>query len=89
MNKFRKLGFVKYNGTLEVHNSLLNVVLRVIRGSHIDQPGVRYGTTKRVVIEPEVTMPVSVDGEVVGQTPAEFWVAPAALTVVAGEVRAG
>jgi CRP/FNR family transcriptional regulator, cyclic AMP receptor protein len=27
MNKFRKLGFVQYNGTLEVHNSLLNVVL--------------------------------------------------------------
>jgi hypothetical protein len=27
MNKFRKLGFVKYNGDLEVHNSLLNVVL--------------------------------------------------------------
>jgi CRP/FNR family transcriptional regulator, cyclic AMP receptor protein len=27
MNKFRKLGFVSYNGTLEVHSSLLNVVL--------------------------------------------------------------
>jgi CRP/FNR family transcriptional regulator, cyclic AMP receptor protein len=27
MNKFRKLGFIEYNGTLEVHNSLLNVVL--------------------------------------------------------------
>jgi CRP-like cAMP-binding protein len=27
MNKFRKLGFIAYNGTLEVHNSLLNVVL--------------------------------------------------------------
>jgi CRP-like cAMP-binding protein len=27
MNKFRKLGFVQYNGDLEVHNSLLNVVL--------------------------------------------------------------
>jgi CRP/FNR family cyclic AMP-dependent transcriptional regulator len=27
MNKFRKLGFIKYNGVLEVHNSLLNVVL--------------------------------------------------------------
>src|SRR5205814_3234863 len=27
MNKFRKLGFVAYNGKLEVHNSLLNVVL--------------------------------------------------------------
>jgi CRP/FNR family transcriptional regulator, cyclic AMP receptor protein len=28
MNKFRKLGFIDYNGNLEVHNSLLNVVLR-------------------------------------------------------------
>ena len=28
MNRFRKLGFVRYNGELEVHSSLLNVVLR-------------------------------------------------------------
>ena len=27
MNKFRKLGFVEYNGKIEVHNSLLNVIL--------------------------------------------------------------
>jgi CRP/FNR family cyclic AMP-dependent transcriptional regulator len=27
MNKFRKLGFIEYNGTLEVHSSLLNVIL--------------------------------------------------------------
>jgi len=27
MNKFRKLGFIEYNGTLQVHSSLLNVVL--------------------------------------------------------------
>ncbi|MHB8216539.1 MAG: Crp/Fnr family transcriptional regulator [Candidatus Sulfotelmatobacter sp.] len=27
MNRFRKLGFVRYNGELEVHPSLLNVVL--------------------------------------------------------------
>lgn len=27
MNKFRKLGFIKYNGKLEVHSSLLSVVL--------------------------------------------------------------
>jgi CRP-like cAMP-binding protein len=27
MNKFRKLGFIAYNGSLQVHNSLLNVVL--------------------------------------------------------------
>jgi CRP/FNR family transcriptional regulator, cyclic AMP receptor protein len=28
MNKFRKLGFIQYNGELQVNNSLLNVVLR-------------------------------------------------------------
>ena len=27
MNRFRKLGFVEYNGDVEVHNSLLNVLL--------------------------------------------------------------
>jgi CRP/FNR family cyclic AMP-dependent transcriptional regulator len=27
MNRFRKLGFIEYNGTLSVHSSLLNVVL--------------------------------------------------------------
>ena len=27
MNRFRKLGFIDYNGTLKVHSSLLNVIL--------------------------------------------------------------
>jgi CRP/FNR family cyclic AMP-dependent transcriptional regulator len=27
MNRFRKMGFVEYNGRIRVHNSLLNVVL--------------------------------------------------------------
>jgi CRP/FNR family transcriptional regulator, cyclic AMP receptor protein len=34
MNKFRELGFIHYNGDLQVHNSLLNVVLH-------DQPQIR------------------------------------------------
>ena len=34
MNKFRKLGFIEYNGKLKVHSSLLNVVLH-------DQPELR------------------------------------------------
>jgi CRP-like cAMP-binding protein len=28
MNRFRRLGFIHYNGGLEVHSSLLNVILR-------------------------------------------------------------
>jgi CRP/FNR family transcriptional regulator, cyclic AMP receptor protein len=27
MNKFRKLGLIDYNGQIEIHTSLLNVVL--------------------------------------------------------------
>ena len=27
MNRFRELGFVRYNGEIEVHSSLLNIVL--------------------------------------------------------------
>jgi CRP-like cAMP-binding protein len=27
MNKFRKSGFIEYNGKIEVHNSFLNVIL--------------------------------------------------------------
>jgi CRP-like cAMP-binding protein len=34
MNKFRKLGFINYNGKLEVHSSLLSVVLH-------DQPQIK------------------------------------------------
>lgn len=33
MNKFRRLGFIDYNGHLEIHSSLLSVVLA-------DQPGI-------------------------------------------------
>jgi CRP/FNR family cyclic AMP-dependent transcriptional regulator len=36
MNKFRDLGFIKYNGNLEIHNSLLNVILH-------DKPEIRRG----------------------------------------------
>ena len=28
MNKFKKLGFIEYNGGLKINNSLLSVVLR-------------------------------------------------------------
>jgi len=27
MNRFRKLGFIDYNGGIEIHSSLLNIVL--------------------------------------------------------------
>ncbi len=39
MNKFRKLGFISYNGHLEIHSSLLNVVLRDRRASSRSKTG--------------------------------------------------
>ncbi|MFZ1188945.1 MAG: Crp/Fnr family transcriptional regulator, partial [Pseudolabrys sp.] len=35
MNKFRKLGLIDYNGQIEIHTSLLNVVLH--EEPHIQQ----------------------------------------------------
>ena len=37
MNKFRRLGFIEYNGKLEIHTSLLNMVLHDGNGS-TDRP---------------------------------------------------
>jgi CRP/FNR family cyclic AMP-dependent transcriptional regulator len=37
MNKFRQMGFIEYNGHLQIHNSLLNVVLH-------DKPEIRRGS---------------------------------------------
>ena len=38
MNKFRKMGFIAYNGTIEVHSSLLSVVLADQPAIHKEQP---------------------------------------------------
>ena len=38
MNRFRRLGFIDYNGGLEVHSSLLNVVLHEQRISASARP---------------------------------------------------
>ena len=39
MNRFRELGLISYNGDLEVHNSLLNVILH-------DKPQIRADERK-------------------------------------------
>jgi CRP/FNR family transcriptional regulator, cyclic AMP receptor protein len=39
INKFRALGFINYNGNLEIHNSLLNVILRDKREIRRDDDG--------------------------------------------------
>ncbi len=50
MNRFRKLGFIEYNGRIRVHKSLLNVVLHDQLSEHnskrpeIEEPAPRTPT---------------------------------------------
>jgi CRP-like cAMP-binding protein len=47
MNKFRDLGFIEYNGRLEVHSSLLSVFLdeqpRIVKATGVNSPLLRAG----------------------------------------------
>jgi CRP/FNR family transcriptional regulator, cyclic AMP receptor protein len=45
MNRFRKLGFIQYNGEIKVHSSLLNIVLH-------DSPHEGGGSNKASAAEP-------------------------------------
>lgn len=66
---------------------LLNLLLRLYSGKHIGRRGVRYLKVERLRVEPTPALTVALDGETVGHTPAEFWIAPGALSVMAKEVR--
>jgi CRP/FNR family transcriptional regulator, cyclic AMP receptor protein len=52
MNRFRKLGFIDYNGRIRVHKSLLNVVLHDQFGGHnSERPRVNVSDHLRIVAE--------------------------------------
>jgi CRP-like cAMP-binding protein len=46
MNRFRKMGFIEYNGRIQVHKSLLNVILH-------DQPSEENATSAPLLSPPE------------------------------------
>ena len=66
---------------------LLSLLARLYTGSHINHSGVRYGKIERWQAAPTPPQPVALDGEVVGVSPARFWVQPRALEILAAEVR--
>jgi CRP/FNR family cyclic AMP-dependent transcriptional regulator len=47
MNKFRKLGYIDYNGRLKIHNSLLNVILYDKPEINLREPQDRRGGAMR------------------------------------------
>ena len=61
---------------------LLRWLPKVYRGGHLAHPMVSTARAKEVVVSPLGPMSVQVDGEFLGQAPAEFHVLPAALAVL-------
>lgn len=69
---------VKEVGRIE----FLRAFPRVFKGTHITHPKVTMLLGSRVLIESDRPLPMLVDGEVLGTTPAEITVEPGALTVM-------
>jgi len=61
---------------------LLKMWPTVYNGSHIRHPKIEERKTTTVTIESNEQLLVEADGDIVGESPASFWVIPSALTVV-------
>ena len=58
MNRFRKLGFIEYNGRIRVHKSLLNVVLHdQFSGHNSERPPMEIEGRERTRIVPPKSVP--------------------------------
>ena len=80
----------------ELNDSLLDVVIvgdvgkfellkalpMVYKGTHLNHPKVSLRKATHITIESPEQMLVYADGELLGESPASFWVMPAALSIV-------
>lgn len=62
---------------------VLRFLLRFIRGKHLDMDIVHYFRVERLEVESASRVPLQMDGEIAGRTPAVFQVLPGALHIVA------
>jgi diacylglycerol kinase (ATP) len=56
--------------------------LRLLKGTHVSHPKVRYTTATSLQVETEPSSLITVDGDLVGHTPACFEVKPGALKIL-------
>jgi diacylglycerol kinase (ATP) len=61
---------------------LLKIWPTLYRGNHVEHPKVSVSKTATVTIESDEQLLIEADGNIIGESPASFWVIPAALTVV-------
>jgi YegS/Rv2252/BmrU family lipid kinase len=70
-------------GQLQDMATLARVAMSLRSGEHVDHPAVTCLRTSRLYVEAEPAQEVNADGELIGQTPMLFEVAPSALRVYA------
>ena len=61
---------------------LIKELPTVYKGTHINHPKVRMVKAKRITITSPERLLVHADGELLGESPASFWIMPAALSLV-------
>jgi diacylglycerol kinase family enzyme len=59
----------------------LTTAPKIYKGRHVDHPKVEVVRSKRVEVDAAERLPIEVEGEQVGTTPAVFEVVPGALRV--------
>ena len=52
---------------------------KLYRGTHVGHPKAHLARARRVIVTPELTLPIECDGEQPGATPASFEIVPSAL----------
>lgn len=75
-----QLDMVVYNGSGV--GRTFNYMARTFIGRHVRAPGATYRSARVIEIDTAVPLPVQVDGDLAGQTPARFGIAPGALRVI-------
>jgi len=63
-------------------SELLKIRPTLYNGSHIRHPKIREKKITTITIESDEHLLVEADGDILGESPASFWVIPSALTVV-------
>ena len=63
-------------------SELLKIRPTLYNGNHIRHPKIRERKTRNITIESDEQLLVEVDGDVLGESPASFWILPSALTIV-------
>jgi diacylglycerol kinase (ATP) len=70
-------------GHMQDMSTLARVALTVRRGEHLAHPAVKAVSGPRIYVEATPPQDVNADGEMIGQTPVRFTLAPSALRVFA------